>query len=78
MSPANENTTSTSSTNLQTTQPVAPQAMTLDPSQTTSPAQAKTSQEQEMRMRGGDRGGACPGRFCFIIPCPFPCDFCII
>jgi hypothetical protein len=50
----------------------------LDPTQTTLPAQAKTSQEQEMRMRGGDRGGMCPGRFCFIIPCPFPCDFCII
>lgn len=29
-------------------------------------------------MRGGDRGGMCPGRFCFIIPCPIPCDFCII
>ncbi|KAF2669769.1 hypothetical protein BT63DRAFT_453955 [Microthyrium microscopicum] len=27
---------------------------------------------------GGDRGGACPGRFCFCVPCPIPCDFCII
>ncbi|KAI0477085.1 hypothetical protein GGR56DRAFT_673500 [Xylariaceae sp. FL0804] len=34
--------------------------------------------ESEMGLRGGDRGGCCPGRFCFCIPCPLPCDFCII
>ncbi|KAH7014158.1 uncharacterized protein B0I36DRAFT_369147 [Microdochium trichocladiopsis] len=35
--------------------------------------------QQEMGLRGGDRGrgGMCPGRFCFIIPCPIPCDFCV-
>ncbi|ROW00993.1 hypothetical protein VSDG_02697 [Cytospora chrysosperma] len=34
--------------------------------------------DSEAQLRGGDRGGMCPGRFCFIIPCPIPCDFCII
>ncbi|KAK1774844.1 hypothetical protein QBC45DRAFT_336595 [Copromyces sp. CBS 386.78] len=29
-------------------------------------------------LRGGDRGGMCPGRFCFCIPCPIPCDCCFI
>jgi len=29
-------------------------------------------------LRGGDGGGMCPGRFCFIIPCPLPCNCCII
>lgn len=29
-------------------------------------------------IRGGERSGMCPGRFCFIIPCPLPCDCCII
>ncbi|KAK1245955.1 hypothetical protein MKX07_005024 [Trichoderma sp. CBMAI-0711] len=31
----------------------------------------------DVKMRGGDDGGMCPGRFCFIIPCPIPCDCCI-
>ncbi|KAI1816890.1 hypothetical protein GGS20DRAFT_536022 [Poronia punctata] len=35
-------------------------------------------EEGDMRLRGGNRGGCCPGRFCFCIPCPLPCDFCII
>ncbi|KAJ9156869.1 hypothetical protein NKR19_g4077 [Coniochaeta hoffmannii] len=34
--------------------------------------------DSELTLRGGDRGGMCPGRFCFCIPCPLPCDFCII
>ncbi|KAF7562539.1 hypothetical protein G7046_g1586 [Stylonectria norvegica] len=34
--------------------------------------------ESDVSMRGGDRGGCCPGRFCFCVPCPLPCDFCII
>ncbi|ROW16705.1 hypothetical protein VPNG_01535 [Cytospora leucostoma] len=34
--------------------------------------------DTDAQLRGGDRGGMCPGRFCFIIPCPIPCDFCII
>ncbi|KUJ23993.1 uncharacterized protein LY89DRAFT_679257 [Mollisia scopiformis] len=78
MSPSNENQSTTPQANLQTTPPTTPQSMTLNPSQSTTPAQAKESQDQEMRIRGGDRGGMCPGRFCFIIPCPLPCDCCII
>ncbi|KAI0139828.1 hypothetical protein GGR57DRAFT_509557 [Xylariaceae sp. FL1272] len=35
-------------------------------------------EDSQMGLRGGDRGGCCPGRFCFCIPCPLPCDFCII
>lgn len=50
----------------------------LDRSQLPTPAQAEEPQKQETHIRGGDRGGMCPGRFCFIIPCPLPCDFCII
>ncbi|KAH7310467.1 hypothetical protein B0I35DRAFT_481784 [Stachybotrys elegans] len=35
--------------------------------------------ESDVNLRGGEnRGGCCPGRFCFIIPCPLPCDCCII
>ncbi|CZR50487.1 uncharacterized protein PAC_00360 [Phialocephala subalpina] len=78
MSPTTQNIAAPPQAHLQTTQPSAPQSMTLNPSQSTTPAQAKESQDQEMRLRGGDRGGMCPGRFCFIIPCPLPCDCCII
>ncbi|KAH8678192.1 hypothetical protein BX600DRAFT_451660 [Xylariales sp. PMI_506] len=35
-------------------------------------------EESQVGLRGGDRGGMCPGRFCFCVPCPLPCDFCII
>ncbi|GAB1316301.1 hypothetical protein MFIFM68171_06511 [Madurella fahalii] len=38
----------------------------------------KPHPESELGLRGGDRGGLCPGRFCFCIPCPIPCDCCII
>ncbi|KAK0762900.1 hypothetical protein N5P37_004424 [Trichoderma harzianum] len=31
----------------------------------------------DVNMRGGDDGDCCPGRFCFIIPCPIPIDCCI-
>ncbi|TVY17702.1 hypothetical protein LARI1_G003236 [Lachnellula arida] len=76
MSPTNINTPAPSAGNLQTVQPATAQSMSLDPtSQSTTQEQAKESQEQEVHMRGGDM---CPGRFCFIIPCPIPCDFCII
>ncbi|KAM5510267.1 hypothetical protein FOXYSP1_10367 [Fusarium oxysporum f. sp. phaseoli] len=34
--------------------------------------------DTQVSMRGGDRGGPCPGRFCFCIPCPLPCDCCFI
>ncbi|KAI0868968.1 hypothetical protein GGS24DRAFT_506218 [Hypoxylon argillaceum] len=35
-------------------------------------------EDSGLNLRGGDRGGLCPGRFCFCVPCPLPCDFCII
>ncbi|KAK3401486.1 hypothetical protein B0T20DRAFT_116118 [Sordaria brevicollis] len=34
--------------------------------------------DSNIGLRGGDRGGMCPGRFCFCIPCPIPCDCCFI
>ncbi|KAK4159298.1 hypothetical protein QBC43DRAFT_304740 [Cladorrhinum sp. PSN259] len=54
---------------LQVVQPPAPQAM--DP-------QKPHPENEMMGLRGGDRGGLCPGRFCFCVPCPLPCDCCII
>lgn len=36
------------------------------------------SPNNTLHLRGGDRSEMCPGRFCFIIPCPIPCDCCII
>ncbi|KAH6974105.1 hypothetical protein BKA56DRAFT_733787 [Ilyonectria sp. MPI-CAGE-AT-0026] len=53
---------------VQANQPAAHQAM--DPQ--------RPHPNTEVNMRGGDRGGCCPGRFCFCIPCPLPCDCCII
>lgn len=38
---------------------------------------ARPHEDRTTDLRGGDRSAACPGRFCFIIPCPLPCDFCI-
>ncbi|KAL2148943.1 hypothetical protein VTH82DRAFT_1629 [Thermothelomyces myriococcoides] len=35
------------------------------------------SETDPMSLRGG-RSSLCPGRFCFCIPCPLPCDCCII
>ncbi len=35
------------------------------------------SMESDVALRGG-RSDVCPGRFCFCVPCPIPCDFCII
>ncbi|KAI1101476.1 hypothetical protein F4804DRAFT_10453 [Jackrogersella minutella] len=55
---------------VQNTQPVALQAM--------DPQRPQPDQPERGILRGGDRGGCCPGRFCFCIPCPLPCDFCII
>ncbi|KAH8900282.1 hypothetical protein GQ53DRAFT_816297 [Thozetella sp. PMI_491] len=55
---------------IQTAQPIALRPM--DP-QRAHPE----SQDQELGLRGG-RSEACPGRFCFCVPCPIPCDFCII
>ncbi|KAI8631295.1 hypothetical protein F5Y19DRAFT_473703 [Xylariaceae sp. FL1651] len=49
-------------------QPMVPQPMNPE----------RPHEESQMGLRGGDRGGLCPGRFCFCVPCPLPCDFCII
>ncbi|KAL7628535.1 hypothetical protein AAE478_000050 [Parahypoxylon ruwenzoriense] len=54
---------------LQTTQPIALQAMDPQRPQPDAP---------ELGLRGGDRSSLCPGRFCFCVPCPLPCDCCII
>ncbi|KAH6613728.1 hypothetical protein B0J18DRAFT_440784 [Chaetomium sp. MPI-SDFR-AT-0129] len=52
-----------------TTQPAASQPM--------NPRQPHPETEAELGLRGG-RSEMCPGRFCFCVPCPLPCDFCII
>ncbi|SCO48094.1 uncharacterized protein FFMR_09003 [Fusarium fujikuroi] len=33
--------------------------------------------DTQVSMRGGHRGGGCPGRCCMCIPCPCACDFCV-
>ncbi|KAJ3493967.1 hypothetical protein NLG97_g4387 [Lecanicillium saksenae] len=33
--------------------------------------------DPELGLRGGHQGETCPGRFCFIIPCPIPINCCI-
>ncbi|KAF4120414.1 hypothetical protein GMORB2_3215 [Geosmithia morbida] len=54
---------------LQMQQPNAHQAM--DPQQ-------PHAEQPQMTLRGGQEGrGMCPGRFCFIIPCPIPINCCI-
>ncbi|KAI0385721.1 hypothetical protein F5Y04DRAFT_276245 [Hypomontagnella monticulosa] len=55
---------------VQITQPAALQAM--------DPQRPQQDQPEFGHLRGGERSGMCPGRFCFCIPCPLPCDFCII
>jgi hypothetical protein len=45
---------------------------------TTKKDPERPHEDSQMGLRGGDRGGMCPGRFCFCVPCPLPCDFCII
>ncbi|KAK3995714.1 hypothetical protein QBC44DRAFT_319273 [Cladorrhinum sp. PSN332] len=55
---------------LQTVQPPALQAM--------NPQKPHPENEMMMGLRGGQRGRLCPGRFCFCVPCPIPCDCCII
>lgn len=46
---------------------------------TSPPDPQRPHDEPEMNLRGGEEGrGMCPGRFCFIIPCPLPCNCCII
>jgi hypothetical protein len=38
-------------------------------------SKAGSTDENELHLRGGE---LCPGRFCFIIPCPIPINCCII
>ncbi|KAK0390513.1 hypothetical protein NLU13_0017 [Sarocladium strictum] len=60
-------------------QPQAPASME---SQQPTAHQAMNPQaphaDSDTRLRGGEGGGCCPGRFCFCIPCPLPCNCCII
>ncbi|TPX14578.1 uncharacterized protein E0L32_005270 [Thyridium curvatum] len=57
----------------------APAVMRTQPAPTAPmrPEQPPPETESELRLRGGERSSACPGRFCFCVPCPIPCDFCI-
>ncbi|KAI1142631.1 hypothetical protein F5Y05DRAFT_125056 [Hypoxylon sp. FL0543] len=61
---------STAPQSVQTAQPKTLQAM--------DPQRPQPDQPGFGYLRGGDRSSVCPGRFCFCIPCPLPCDFCII
>ncbi|KAJ4145166.1 hypothetical protein LMH87_004024 [Akanthomyces muscarius] len=56
-----------------TSQPTRHQAM--DPQQAHAETADTQNADPELGLRGG--GETCPGRFCFIIPCPIPCNFCI-
>ncbi|GHJ84543.1 hypothetical protein NliqN6_0945 [Naganishia liquefaciens] len=59
----------------QTQQPIAMTGMNHATQPTTEQAVDQQAEVEGMRLRGG--GEACPGRFCFIIPCPIPCNFCV-
>ncbi|KAF2497946.1 hypothetical protein BU16DRAFT_559667 [Lophium mytilinum] len=64
-------------------QPTANREIEASQPQTQQPMrmmqQDPQAEQKTVGMRGGDgRGGMCPGRFCFCVPCPLPCDFCII
>ncbi|KAK0100447.1 hypothetical protein ONS95_008397 [Cadophora gregata] len=63
--------------NLEMAQPNNKQSMqpTLPSPNTTAKDREQEAEREEVRMRGGEM---CPGRFCFIIPCPLPCNCCII
>merc|ERR1712098_418554 len=59
--------------------PRAPEPMQMDqPQGHQAMDPARPHPETELSLRGGSEGrGMCPGRFCFIIPCPIPCNFCV-
>jgi len=44
---------------------------------TTDPQKPHPETDADLGLRGG-RSDLCPGRFCFCVPCPLPCDCCII
>jgi len=54
---------------LHTAQPPASQPM--------NPQKPHPESDAQLGLRGG-RSDLCPGRFCFCVPCPLPCDCCII
>jgi len=62
----------------QTASPAGVETSQPQPQQSMNMTYAQNTEAPRLGMRGGDRGGACPGRFCFCVPCPIPCDFCII
>jgi hypothetical protein len=72
---------------VQSQRPAASESMEMTNSQPVLADQPKRQQEMdpqrphadtELSLRGGNDGrGMCPGRFCFIIPCPLPCNCCI-
>ncbi|KAI1323640.1 hypothetical protein F5Y16DRAFT_332438 [Xylariaceae sp. FL0255] len=76
MAPAQDHTAITAPSNEQQSQM---QEIVLQPMTTSQPMDPERPHEDsKLGLRGGDRGGICPGRFCFCVPCPLPCDFCII
>ena len=45
-----------------------------DPQNINTQSQVPEQEQEAVHMRGGE---ACPGQIC-CIPCPFPCNFCIL
>ncbi|KAG4437292.1 hypothetical protein IFR05_007230 [Cadophora sp. M221] len=70
-------TASQAAVNLEMAQPNNKQSMqpALPSPNMTAKDRENEAEQEEVRMRGGE---LCPGRFCFIIPCPLPCNCCII
>ncbi|ROT37762.1 hypothetical protein SODALDRAFT_333514 [Sodiomyces alkalinus F11] len=58
-------------------QPSPHQPMELQQVSQNQDQEQNTPDEPELKLRGGRNGEMCPGRFCFIIPCPIPCNFCV-
>ncbi|KAI1759336.1 hypothetical protein GGR53DRAFT_513876 [Hypoxylon sp. FL1150] len=78
MAPSETQTTSNQAT--QSSGATAPQTTATQPTtfQSMDPQRPHPEQPEFGNLRGGERSSMCPGRFCFIIPCPLPCDFCVI
>ncbi|CRK18845.1 hypothetical protein VD0002_g4079 [Verticillium dahliae] len=57
-----------------TEQPKSQDAMAMNAQEPQASQDDRSADESELTLRGGE---ACPGRFCFIIPCPIPCNFCV-
>ncbi|KAI0405770.1 hypothetical protein F4802DRAFT_133667 [Xylaria palmicola] len=76
--PENASTASTSTNEQRQPQKEDMHEIALQPMASQPMNPERPHEEPQTSLRGGDRGGLCPGRFCFCIPCPLPCDFCII